>query len=124
MIIDGMIHASTVERQREKGKAEMIVTISTFLAKFGQEDAIIALYEDWQRNLQPKAKGYLSGELLRNVNIPREFITMMHFDSWEAIQALTSDPEQNVWYGRLVSLVENVPVQAFYTIEWRGMDNV
>ncbi len=45
----------------------MFVTMSTYKAKAGEEDAIIALHEDWQRHQQSRAKGYLSGELLRNV---------------------------------------------------------
>lgn len=98
----------------------MFVTASTYRSKVGEEDAIIALHEDWQRNPLPRTKGYLSGELLRNIDAPREFFVMMHFDSLEAVQALTSDPEQIAWYRRLVSLLENVPTQVFYSMEWHG----
>ena len=47
----------------------MFVTVSMYRAKAGEEDAIIALHEDWQRTLQSKARGYLSGELLRNEGV-------------------------------------------------------
>jgi antibiotic biosynthesis monooxygenase (ABM) superfamily enzyme len=94
------------------------VTVSTYQARHGEEDAIVALHEDWQRTLQPKAVGYLSGELLRNVTNTCEFMAIMRFESRESAQALANDPEQNAWYRRLVSLVENVPVRAGYNSEW------
>ena len=96
----------------------MFVTVSTYRAKAGEEDAIIALYEDWQRNIQPRAKGYLSGELLRKAEDSREFIAIMRFESQELAHALANDPEQDAWYRRVVSLTENVPVLTGYTSEW------
>lgn len=96
----------------------MFVTVSTYRAKAEQEDAIIALYEDWQRHQQPQAKGYLSGELLRNVMDFREFIAIMRFENQEAAQVLTNNPERRAWYQRVVSLTENVPTLTEYTSEW------
>jgi heme-degrading monooxygenase HmoA len=102
----------------KKRRTEMFVTVSTYRAKAGEEDAIIALHEDWQRNIQPRVKGYLSGELLRKAEAPREFISIMRFESQESARALTNDPEQDAWYRRVVSLTENVPVLIEYTSEW------
>ncbi len=96
----------------------MFVTVSTYLARAGEVDAIVALHEDWQRTLQPKATGYISGELLRNVTNACEFMAIMRFESRESAQALANDLEQNAWYRRLVSLVENVPVRTEYNSEW------
>jgi heme-degrading monooxygenase HmoA len=104
----------------EQRRAEMFVTMSTYKAKAGEEDAIIALHEDWQRNQQPCAKGYLSGELLRNVHDHNEFVAIMRFENRESAQALASDAEQVAWYRRLVSLVEHVPLLTEYASEWRG----
>ena len=98
----------------------MFVTVSVYMAKAGEEDAIIALHEDWQRNQLPKAKGYLSGELIRDIETPRKFIAIMRFESRESAQALANDPEQNAWFGRLVSLMENAPVLTEYNSEWNG----
>jgi antibiotic biosynthesis monooxygenase (ABM) superfamily enzyme len=97
----------------------MFVTVSTYKAKIGEEDAIIALHEDWQRHRQPPARGYLSGELLRNFKASREFIAIMRFESQEAALALTSDPERKAWYQRLVSLTEDTPIRTEYTSEWQ-----
>ena len=96
----------------------MFVTVSMYRARAGEEDAVIALHEDWQRNQQAKAQGYLSGELLRNTQAPREFVAIMRFENRAFAQALANDPERSAWYRRLVSLVENVPALTEYTREW------
>jgi heme-degrading monooxygenase HmoA len=97
----------------------MFVTVSTYKAKAGEEDAIIALHEDWQSHQQPRAQGYLSGELLRNVEASHEFIAIMRFESRESAQALANDPEQEAWYRRVVSLTEHMPIRTEYTSEWK-----
>ena len=96
----------------------MFVTVSAYRAKAGEEDAIIALHEDWQRHQQPDARGYLSGELLRNVMDSREFIAIMRFENQESAHALANDREQDAWHRRVVSLTENVPVLTGYISEW------
>ena len=96
----------------------MFVTVSTYMAKAGEEDAVIALHEDWQNNQQARTQGYLSGELLRNTQAPHEFVAIMRFENRAFAQALANDPERNAWYRRLVSLIENVPVLTEYTREW------
>ncbi len=98
----------------------MFVTVFTYRAKAGEEDAIIALHEDWQRNQQLRAKGFLTGELLRNVEDPNEFIAIMHFKDQESAQLLADDLEQNAWYRRVASLTENRPMLTEYTSEWQG----
>ena len=50
--------ARTRIASREEGIAEMFAIVSPYRAKIGEEDAIIALHEDWQRN--QGLKGYLS----------------------------------------------------------------
>ena len=102
----------------EQRRAEMFVTVSIYRAKAGEEDAVIALHEDWQRNQQARAQGYLSGELLRNTQGPREFIAILRFENRVFAQEFANDPERNAWYRRLVSLIENVPVLTEYTREW------
>jgi antibiotic biosynthesis monooxygenase (ABM) superfamily enzyme len=96
----------------------MFVTVSIYRAKAGEEDAVIALHEDWHGNQQARTQGYLSGELLRNTQVPREFVAIMRFETQVFARALANDPERNAWYRRLVSLVENVPVLTEYTREW------
>lgn len=98
----------------------MFVTVSRYLAKIGEEDAIIALHEDWQRNQQSKATGYLSGELLRNVRNSLEFIAIMRFENQELAQLLANDPEHKAWYILLTSLAEGIPTLTECTYEWHS----
>ena len=96
----------------------MFVAVYSYKAKAGEEDAIIALHEDWQRHQQLNIRDYLSGELLRNIVDSREFIAIIRFENQEAAQALTNNPERKAWYQRVVSLTENVPSLTEYTSEW------
>ena len=97
----------------------MFVIVSTYRAKVGEEDAVIALHEDWERNQSSRAKSYLSWELLRKDGTPREFITVAHFTSKELAQTAISDLELDAWYTRLVSLVEGGLVNTDCTSEWQ-----
>lgn len=94
----------------------MFVTVSTYRAKPGEEDAIVALHEDWQRTQQVQL--YCSGELLRGCADKRAFVTILRFKSQELAQALENDPERKAWHLRLVSLIDQTPVLTIYTSEW------
>ena len=98
----------------------MFVTVYTYRARAGEEDAIIALHEDWQRNLRPKAEGYLSGELLHDIQNLRVFVAIARYESEAAAQAVAEDPEQIAWQRRLVSLAEAEPVCASYQSAWQA----
>ena len=97
----------------------MFVIVSIYRAKAGEEDAIIALHEDWERNWGSNAQDYLSWELLRKDGAALEFITIAHFKSKELAQAAASGLEQDAWYGRLMSLIEEGPVRTDCTSEWQ-----
>ena len=96
----------------------MFVIVSTYRAKVGEEDAIIALHEDWQRNQGFKAGVYLSWELLRQIEAPRDFIAIARFANEELAQAAETELEQDAWYCRLVSLIEEGPVRTACASEW------
>ena len=96
----------------------MYVVVSTYRAKVGEEDAIIALHEDWQRSQDLHRKNYLSWELLRNIELPRVFIVIAHFASKELAQAMINDLARDAWYPRLVSLLEEEPTSTDYVREW------
>ncbi len=97
----------------------MYVIVSTYRAKVGEEDAIIALHENWQRNQGLRAKDYLSWELLRKIEAPREFIAIAHFASEELAKAAENDLEQDAWYARLLSLIEGGLVRIDCMSEWQ-----
>ena len=104
---------------REESKRQVFVMVSTYRAKPGEEDAIIALHEDWQRKQGLKAKVYLSWELLRNTEAPSEFIVIAHFASEELARAMAKYLNQDAWYFRLVSLIEEGTVCTDYRSEWQ-----
>ena len=97
----------------------MFVVVSTYRAKVGEDDAIIALHEDWQRNQGLTAKNYLSWELIRKDEEPHTFITIAHFESEEVAQSAQNNLEQDSWFIRLMSLMEEEPVHIYCTSEWR-----
>ncbi len=104
---------------QEESKGQLFVTISTYRAKPGEEDAIIALHEDWQRKQGSKAEIYLSWELLRNIEAPREFIVIAYFKSEELARAMVDNLNQDTWYSRLVSLIEEGPNWTVCRREWQ-----
>ncbi len=97
----------------------MFIVISTYRAKAGEEDAIIALHEDWQRCHGRKAKICLSWELIRKAEAPREFIAIARYASEELAQRAAGELKRDAWYDRLKSLVDEGPVNVDYTCEWR-----
>lgn len=102
-----------------KREAEVFITISTYLVRAGEEDAVIALHEDLQRAQLLKVQGDIAGELLRSVENPRRFVAIMHYKNRESAQILANDPEQNAWLQRLASLTESIPEVSEYKSEWQ-----
>lgn len=94
----------------------MFVTVFTFRAKAGEENSVVALHEEWRRDRLAKAKGFISGELLRGVKDQREFVDIAHFESEEASQVVANDPKQDAWYRRLVGLSEAEPIFTDYHV--------
>jgi len=97
----------------------MFIIVSNYRAKAGEEDAIIALHEDWQRKQGLKADAYLSWELIRKVDAPSEFIAIVHFSTEESARVAESELEQDAWYCRLLSLLEEGPSHVSCTSEWQ-----
>ncbi|GAC1384739.1 MAG: hypothetical protein NVSMB33_13340 [Ktedonobacteraceae bacterium] len=103
---------------------EMFVIVSTYRAKVGEEDAIIALHENWQHNQGLLAKDYLSWELLRKVEAPREFIAIAHYENEESARVAKNNLGQDAWFCRLVSLIEEGPVHTYCTNEWHLREHI
>lgn len=97
----------------------MFVIVSTYLAKAGDEDAIIALHEDWQRNYASTVKNHMVWELLRKIEAPREFIAIAHYESEELAKVAENNLAHDEWFCRFVSLIEEGPVHAYCISEWQ-----
>src|SRR5579884_3383122 len=96
----------------------MFVIVSTYRARVGEEDAIIALHEEWQRSQNLNVSFYHSWELLRKIDEPCEFISIAQFTNEQQAQAATKALEKDAWYCRLVSLTERGLVQVQCTTTW------
>jgi quinol monooxygenase YgiN len=97
----------------------MYITVWTYRARRGEEDAVVALHEDWEQRLRPRARGYLSGELLRDLDDPQGFIAIARYESEAAARASAEDPEQVTWRRRLASLAEGEPTLTTCRSTWR-----
>ncbi|MBU0494554.1 MAG: antibiotic biosynthesis monooxygenase [Chloroflexi bacterium] len=97
----------------------MFITVYTYRARAGEQDAIIALHEDWMRRYAHRSAGYVSGELLTDIHDPQAFVDITHYESEAAAQALATDPEHAAWCRRLASLTEAEPAGTAYHSTWR-----
>ena len=96
----------------------MFVVVSTYRAKVGEEDAIIALHEDWQRNQGFTCRNYLSWELIQQIENPFEFIAIVHFPGKAEALAAAKDLEREGWHDRLLSLTERDQTHTDCMIVW------
>jgi quinol monooxygenase YgiN len=97
----------------------LYVTLTSGRARPGEEDAIVALHEDWARRRSGDA-GLLSSEILADPADPRAFIAICHFVDQPAAERSLRDPEHNAWRRRLASLSEPDLVQRDMQSLWRA----
>jgi antibiotic biosynthesis monooxygenase (ABM) superfamily enzyme len=98
----------------------MFVNVFTYRAKPGQEEAVLAHLERWERERRPKVQGFVGGEVYRAIGDRRQFINVARFASAEAARAVADDPEQDAWYRRLVELCEAEPVFTDCDLAWQA----
>lgn len=98
----------------------MFVTVYTFQARPGAEDAVVALFDEWQRDRRAFAKDFVSAELLRDARDPGHFISLASFESEHALRALAETAQQDAWYRKLIALTEREPVFTDCEVEWRS----
>ncbi len=98
----------------------MYVVVSTYRARAGQEDAIVALHESWERDQRTRITGYLSGELLRVIQDSQAFIDIARYADGAAAQGAAVDPEYIAWQQRLASLTEQGLLGSEYRCIWKS----
>jgi hypothetical protein len=96
----------------------LFIIVSSYRAKAGEEDAVIALHEDWLRTQRQHFPEYLRWELFNKLETPTEFVAVASFANKDVAQAATSKLEQGTWYHRLLSLLETAPVHVSCTRAW------
>lgn len=95
------------------------VTLTTGRARPGEDDAIVALHEDWALRRAGDA-GLLSSEILVDPNDRHAFVAISHFADQEAAERSLSDPEHTAWRRRLASLTEAHLTQRDLVSQWRA----
>jgi quinol monooxygenase YgiN len=98
----------------------MFVTVFTFHAKPDRAEAVVALFDEWQRDHRPLAKGFVGSELYRDSRDPGNFISVARFESEQALRTLAATPQQDAWYRKLVALTEREPDFTDCEVEWRA----
>jgi hypothetical protein len=87
----------------------MFGTTAIAKPKPGQEAAVVEHWNRWWRDRAPRAQGALLGTISRNVSDPSELLVTVAFASKALYEANAADPEQDAWYQKLVSLLEEPP---------------
>ncbi len=95
------------------------VTLTSGRGRPGEEDAIVALHEDWARRRSGDA-GLLSSEILTDPADPLAFIAICHFIDQPAAERSLRDPEHSAWRRRLASLSEPHLVERDMLSQWRA----
>jgi len=79
------------------------VTHFKLKAKPGERDAVLAIFDRWQKERLPTAKGFVRSILTSNINDPDELMAGVMFDSKANYDANSNDPAQGAWYQELRS---------------------
>ena len=87
----------------------MFGTIAHLRPKAGQEQAVVANLQEWDRLRKPNVKGPVAGYLYRSDKNPGELVMAVIFQDRESYYANAADPEQDRWYRRLRDLLETDP---------------
>jgi antibiotic biosynthesis monooxygenase (ABM) superfamily enzyme len=98
----------------------MFVTVVTYRARAGEQDAILALHENWRRMIGAALPGCLGGELVCSQSDPQAFATIARFTDEAAARALTGNPDHLSWFRRAASMCEAAPVIFTGTAAWSG----
>jgi len=84
-------------------------TIAHLRPKAGQEQAVVAYLEEWERLRRPKIKGSVAEYLYRSEKNPGDLIMAVVFQDRESYYANAADPEQDRSYRQLRALLETDP---------------
>jgi antibiotic biosynthesis monooxygenase (ABM) superfamily enzyme len=96
----------------------VFVTVSSFRVRPGEEDAVVALHEDWMRTLRHQVPGFVSGELLSDRATPLTFLRITRFADENAARTAERNREHAAWARRLASLTSERLESVSYDVAW------
>ena len=79
------------------------VTHFKLKAKPGDRDTVIGMFDRWQNERRPKAKGYVRSILTSSLTDPDEMMAGVMFDTKANYDANSNDAAQGAWYQELRS---------------------
>ncbi len=87
----------------------MYGTVARMRVKPGQNQALLGMLEEWNRERRPKVKGAQTGYILFPDSDPNQAIMMAVFDDKDTYKANAADPDQDKWFRRLMELLDGDP---------------
>lgn len=87
----------------------MYGTVAHLRPKPGQEQAVLDLFNEWNRDYKPQVKGAITSYAYRKEDDPGELIMVAVFEDKQSYLANADSPEQNEWYQKFRELLEVDP---------------
>ena len=87
----------------------MYGTVAHIRVKAGEDDALIALMEQWNTERKPKVPGVVAGYMFKQDRDPQDWILVAVFTDKAAYRANADDPEQDRWFRSLMEHLEGEP---------------
>jgi quinol monooxygenase YgiN len=81
------------------------VTFFRMKALPGKRQAVIDLFDKWEREQKGKARGFVRSIQVTSNEDPDEIMTGVRFESTESYNANSDRAEQGEWYGELRALL-------------------
>ena len=87
----------------------MYGSIFRIKVKPGQEQKLIDVFKEWDRDRKPKVSGVVHSLLLKPDKKPNELIGVAIFKDKATYSANADDPEQDKWYRQMREYLEENP---------------
>ena len=85
------------------------VTTFRLKAQAGKGDAVLAMFDKWDRERKPKVTGFQRSVVVKSNNDAEEFTVIVEFDSFDNYHAMSDQPEQGAWFEELSALLAGDP---------------
>lgn len=87
----------------------MYGTIFRMKIKAGQEQKVVDLFQEWERDRKPNTKGAIGGLVMKPDNSSGELIGVAVFSDKASYIANADNPEQDRWFQKVMESLESEP---------------
>ena len=87
----------------------MYGTIFRMKVKQGQEQRVVDIFKDWEKERKPHVKGVIGGYLMKPDKGSGELIGVAIFEDKAAFMANADNPEQDKWFRTMRELLTEDP---------------